>query len=75
VLETIDFNKIRFVGYAFQIEMKFATRHLGFKISEVPIIFTERVEGVSKMSGNIIKEGIGGVLKIEWRSFFETYKK
>ncbi len=75
VLETIDLDKIRFVGYAFQIEMKFATRRLGFKISEVPIIFTERVEGVSKMSRNIIREGIVGVLTIEWRSLFESYRK
>lgn len=75
VLETIDLDKIRFVGYAFQIEMKFATRRLGFKIEEVPIIFTERVEGVSKMSSNIIREGIIGVMTIEWRSFFESYAK
>jgi dolichol-phosphate mannosyltransferase len=75
VLETIDLDKIRFVGYAFQIEMKFATRRLGFKIEEVPIIFTERVEGVSKMSSNIIREGIIGVMTIEWRSLFESYKK
>lgn len=75
VLETIDLDKIRFVGYAFQIEMKFATRRLGFRIQEVPIIFTERVEGVSKMSSNIIREGIIGVMTIEWRSFFETYAK
>ena len=75
VLETIDLDKIRFVGYAFQIEMKFATRRLGFKINEVPIIFTERVEGVSKMSSNIIREGIIGVLTIEWRSLFESYRK
>lgn len=75
VLETIDLDKIRFVGYAFQIEMKFATRKLGFQIKEVPIIFTERVEGVSKMSKNIIKEGIFGVLKIQWYSFFNSYRK
>lgn len=75
VLETIDLNKIKFVGYAFQIEMKFAAKRLGFSIVEVPIIFTERVEGVSKMSRNIIKEGIFGVLKIQWNSFFSTYKK
>lgn len=74
VLETINLNKIRFVGYAFQIEMKFATRKLGFKIKEVPIIFTERVEGVSKMSSNIIKEGILGVLKMQWCSFFNSYR-
>ena len=75
VLETIDFEKIKFKGYAFQIEMKFAAVKLGFKIKEVPIIFTERVEGVSKMSRNIIKEGIFGVLKIQWNHFFTTYKK
>lgn len=75
VLETIDLSKIQFVGYAFQIEMKFAARKLGFKIAEVPIIFTERVEGVSKMSRNIIKEGILGVLKIQWNSFFSSYRK
>lgn len=75
VLETIDLDKIRFVGYAFQIEMKFATRKLGFKIVEVPIVFTERVEGVSKMSRNIIKEGIIGVLQIQWNSFFSNYRK
>lgn len=75
VLETINLDKIRFVGYAFQIEMKFATRKLGFKIKEVPIIFTERVEGVSKMSSNIIKEGIFGVLKMQWYSFFNNYSR
>ncbi len=75
VLETIDLDKIQFVGYAFQIEMKFAARRLGFKIKEVPIIFTERVEGVSKMSRSIVKEGIFGVLKIQWNSLFTTYSK
>lgn len=75
VLETIDLDKIRFVGYAFQIEMKFAARRLGFRIKEVPIIFTERVEGVSKMSRSIVKEGIFGVLKIQWNSLFTTYGK
>ncbi len=75
VLETIDLDKVRFVGYAFQIEMKFAARKLGFKIVEVPIIFTERVEGVSKMSRNIIKEGIIGVLQIQLNSFFSNYRK
>lgn len=75
VLETIDLDKIRFVGYAFQIEMKFAAKKLGFKLKEVPIIFTERVEGVSKMSKNIITEGIFGVLKIQWYSFFNSYRK
>jgi dolichol-phosphate mannosyltransferase len=63
------------VGYAFQIEMKFAAKKLGFKIDEVPIIFTEREVGVSKMNRNIIKEGIIGVLKIQWHSFFTSYAK
>lgn len=75
VLETLNLDKIRFVGYAFQIEMKFAIKKLGFKIIEIPIIFTERVEGVSKMNRNIIKEGIFGVLKIQWYSWFNSYKK
>lgn len=73
VLSTIDLDKIRFVGYAFQIEMKFASRMLGFKIVEVPITFTDRVEGTSKMSGGIIKEAVWGVLQMRWRSFFHSY--
>lgn len=75
VLETLNLDKIRFVGYAFQIEMKFAIKKLGFKVVEIPIIFTERVEGVSKMNRNIIKEGIFGVLKIQWYSWFNSYRK
>jgi dolichol-phosphate mannosyltransferase len=75
VLETINLDKIRFVGYAFQIEMKFAAQKLGFRLHEVPIIFTERVEGVSKMNSNIIKEGILGVINIQWNSFFSSYKR
>lgn len=73
VLETIDLNKIKAIGYAFQIEMKYAARCLGFKIVEVPITFTDRVEGTSKMSSGIIKEAILGVLRMRWRSFFSTY--
>lgn len=73
VLEAIDFDKIRFIGYAFQIEMKFATRQLGFKIIEVPITFTDRVEGASKMSKNIVGEAVLGVLQMRWRSFFGNY--
>lgn len=73
VLESIDLSKIRFVGYAFQIEMKFAARQLGFKIAEVPITFTDRVEGSSKMSKGIVKEAILGVLKMRWQSFFTSY--
>jgi len=75
VLEAIDLGKIRFVGYAFQIEMKFATWKLGFTIHEVPITFTDRVEGTSKMSGGIVKEAIWGVLQIQWNSFFNNYAK
>jgi len=74
VLETIDLDKIRFVGYAFQIEMKFASWQLGFKIMEIPITFTERVEGVSKMSKNIVQEAIWGVIKMRWNGFFNSYK-
>ncbi len=74
VLESIDLSKIRFIGYAFQIEMKFATWKLGFKIKEVPITFTDRVEGTSKMSGGIVKEAVWGVLEIQWNSFFSYMK-
>lgn len=73
VLEAIDFDKIRFVGYAFQIEMKFATRQLGYKIVEVPITFTDRIEGVSKMSKGIVKEAIIGVMQMRWRALFSSY--
>jgi dolichol-phosphate mannosyltransferase len=75
VLEDINFDKIRFTGYAFQIEMKFAAWKLGFKIKEVPIIFTDRSEGQSKMSGGIFKEAIFGVLSIKIKSWFSSYKK
>ena len=62
LLETIDLDKIRFVGYAFQIEMKYNAHKLGFKIKEVPITFKDREEGTSKMSSNIIGEAIKGVI-------------
>ena len=75
VLETLNLDNIKFIGYTFQIEMKFATKQLGFKVKEIPIIFTERVEGVSKMSTNIVKEAIGGVLQIRWNSLFQSYRK
>ncbi len=75
VLETIDLDKIKFIGYAFQIEMKFAARQLGFKIKEIPITFTDRIEGSSKMSKGIVKEAIYGVLQMKWMSFFESFKK
>ena len=70
VLETIDLNNIKFMGYAFQIEMKFTSYKLGFKLKEVPIIFTDRQEGESKMSSNIIKEALFGVIQMKWKSFF-----
>jgi dolichol-phosphate mannosyltransferase len=75
LLKTIDLDKIRFVGYAFQIEMKYAAHSLGFKISEIPITFTDRMEGNSKMSKGIVKEAIIGVLKMRWNSFFRKYGK
>jgi dolichol-phosphate mannosyltransferase len=75
VLETINLDKIVFVGYAFQIEMKFAAWKLGFKIKEVPIIFQDRTLGVSKMNKGIVKEGILGVLKLRSRSLFTNYRK
>jgi len=75
VLETIDLDKIRFIGYAFQIEMKFAAHLLGFKIVEVPITFTDRIEGSSKMSKNIVREAILGVLQMRYRSLFDSYRR
>jgi dolichol-phosphate mannosyltransferase len=75
VLETINLDEIHFVGYAFQIEMKFAAWKLGFKIKEVPIIFQDRTFGSSKMNKGIVKEGILGVLKLRWQSIFKNYRK
>jgi dolichol-phosphate mannosyltransferase len=74
VLDAINFNMIAFVGYAFQIEMKFAAWKLGFKIMEVPIIFRDRKVGVSKMNKGIIKEGVFGVINIQWQSMFKNYR-
>lgn len=73
VLETIDLDKIRFKGYAFQIEMKFTAWKHGFKIVEVPIIFTDRSEGASKMSRGIFKEAVMGVVQIKLKSYFRKY--
>ena len=70
VLETINLDRIKFMGYAFQIEMKFTAWKLGFNVTEVPIIFTDRQEGESKMSSNIIKEALLGVIQMKWKSFF-----
>ena len=74
VLETIDLSSIQFIGYAFQIEMKFAAHRLGFKIEEVPIKFVDRVEGHSKMNMSIFSEAIKGVLVMRWKSFFKSYR-
>jgi len=73
VLETIPLNEIKFVGYAFQIEMKFIAWKFGFKLSEVPIIFTDRTRGESKMSPGIFKEAFFGVLQMTIQSWFKKY--
>ena len=75
VLETIPLDKIRFVGYAFQIEMKFTAIKFGFKVVEVPIIFTDRTEGVSKMSTKIFKEAFLGVIQMKIASWFRKYNR
>lgn len=67
VLETIDFDRVKFIGYAFQIEMKYTAWKLGFNIEEVSIIFTDRKEGTSKMSKGIFKEAVFGVINLRWR--------
>ncbi len=74
VLETIPFDKIRFKGYAFQIEMKFITWIKKFEIIEIPIIFTDRKLGQSKMSGGIFNEALWGVITMKIRSFFNNYQ-
>ena len=75
VLSAIDFKKIKFIGYAFQIEMKFATYLLGFKIKEIPILFSDREEGVSKMSGGIVREAVMGVLQMRFWAFSNSYSR
>jgi dolichol-phosphate mannosyltransferase len=75
VLETINLDKIRFKGYAFQIEMKFITWKYSFKIVEVPIIFTNRKAGTSKMSGKIAYEAVWGVIKMKISSWFKKYNR
>lgn len=75
VLESIDFDNIKFKGYAFQIEMKFIAWKMGFDIKEIPIVFTDRKEGTSKMSGGIFNEALWGVLKMKLRSIFRSYKR
>lgn len=73
VLETINLDEIQFWGYAFQIEMKFTAWKLGFRLKEIPITFVDRKQGTSKMNRSIIKEGILGVMKIQWQSLFRNY--
>ena len=73
VLETIDLDKIKMKGYGFQIEMKFTAWKKKFKIKEVPIIFTDRKQGTSKMSGGIFGEAVWGVLKMKIASWFKKY--
>ncbi len=75
VLEALDLDAIRFIGYAFQIEMKYAARTLGYKLTEVPITFTDRIIGISKMSKGIIKEAIFGVINMRWKSFSNSYSR
>ncbi|MEE1222130.1 MAG: glycosyltransferase, partial [Bacteroidaceae bacterium] len=75
VLETIELDKIRFKGYAFQIEMKFTTHKCGFKIKEVPVIFVNRELGTSKMSGGIFSEALFGVMRLRWDGWFRKYPK
>jgi dolichol-phosphate mannosyltransferase len=75
VLQTIQLNKIKFVGYAFQIEMKFTAIKHGFNVVEIPIIFTDRTEGTSKMSPRIFREAFLGVLQLKIGSWFRSYPK
>ncbi len=74
VLEAINLDKIRFIGYAFQIEMKFTAWKLGFDIFEVPIIFTDRTRGTSKMSKHIFREAVFGVIYMKLKSMFKKYR-
>lgn len=75
VLETINLDEVKSKGYVFQIEMKFLSWKYGYKILEIPIVFTNREKGLSKMSGGIFNEAIGGVIKLKWKSLFHSYKK
>ncbi|MFN0274644.1 MAG: polyprenol monophosphomannose synthase [Chitinophagales bacterium] len=73
VFEKIDLNKIKFIGYAFQIELKFAAWRCGFILKEIPITFKDREKGISKMSKGIFREALIGVLKMKWNSMFTNY--
>lgn len=75
VLETIELDKVRFKGYAFQIEMKYTAYKIGFKIKEVPVVFVNRREGVSKMSGGIFSEALFGVMRLRWDGMTRKYPK
>lgn len=75
VLEAFDLDNIKFKGYAFQIEMKFTARELGFRIVEVPIIFVNRVLGTSKMNSSIFGEAVFGVIRLKWNSLFGRKKQ
>ena len=75
VLRTLELDNVKFVGYAFQIEMKFDSWKYGFKIKEVPIIFTDRTKGESKMSRGIFKEAVFGVISLKINSWFKSYKR
>ena len=75
VLETIELDKIRFKGYGFQIEMKYTAYKIGFRLKEVPVIFVNRVEGVSKMSGGIFGEAFFGVMRLRLDGWFRKYPK
>ena len=75
VLETIPLDQVRFKGYGFQIEMKFTAYKIGFKIKEVPVIFVNRREGTSKMSGGIFGEAFFGVMRLRWDGWFRKYRK
>lgn len=75
VLETIELDKVRFKGYAFQIEMKFTAKQCGFKIKEVPVIFVNRELGTSKMSGGIFSEAVFGVIRLRLDGWFRHYPK
>ena len=75
VLQTINLDEIQFVGYAFQIEMKFKSWKYGFNVVEVPVIFTDRTEGTSKMSGGIFFEAVFGVIQMKIKSLFRSWKR
>jgi dolichol-phosphate mannosyltransferase len=75
VLETLELDKVRFKGYAFQIEMKFTAYKCGFKIKEVPVIFVNRELGTSKMNSSIFGEAMFGVMRLRWDGWFRKYPK